>query len=189
MEYYHIQIGALDRALPVIPVSEKTAIASFVMLGDTELIEVSADALVNHEKFPREKTDLLVCPEAKSLPLTHAMARLLGIRYVVVRKQIKTYMRNPLVEPVSSITTEGEQLLVLDGTDRELLAGKQVCLVDDVVSTGGSFASMRKLLSKTNCTIIAESAVLLEEGGYPGENLIYLQKIPVFPIAGKKCNN
>ncbi len=183
MDYYHIQIGTIDRALPIIPVSENMAIASFVMLGDTELIEVSAEALVNHERFPREKTELLVCPEAKSIPLTHAMARLLGIRYVVIRKQIKNYMCNSLAEPVSSITTEGEQLLVLDGTDREMLAGKKVCIVDDVVSTGGSFASMRKLLAKTDCTIIAEAAVLLEEAGYPGTDLIYVSKLPVFPIA------
>jgi adenine phosphoribosyltransferase len=184
MQYYHIQIGSLDRGLPVIPVSDKIAIASFVMLGDTELIEAAAEGLVNHEKFPRGEIDLLVCPEAKAIPLTHAMARMLGIRYVVIRKQLKTYMYNPLVETVSSITTEGEQQLVLDGIDRELLAGKRVCIIDDVVSTGGSFASMRKLLAKTDCTIIAEAAVLLEAGGYSGENLIYLEKLPVWKITG-----
>ena len=39
---------------------------------------------------------------------------------------------------VTSITTGAPQTLYLDGKDLELVQGKNVLLVDDVISTGGS---------------------------------------------------
>lgn len=180
MKTFTLSIGPVVRELPVVAVSKTLSIASFVMLGDTALIEASADALVAHPKFPRSSIDLLVCPEAKAIPLTHAIAVRIGCNYIVVRKNVKSYMQDPLVESVSSITTEGRQSLVLDGPDRKALEGKRVCIVDDVVSTGGSLISLEKLLSKTGARVVGKAAVLLEDGGYPGEELIYLDKLPVF---------
>lgn len=181
MKTYSLTVGSVTRELPLVPVSDALSIASFVMLGDTALTEACADALVAHPSFPRGKVDLLVCPEAKAIPLTHAVAVRLGLNYVVVRKTVKSYMQSPLVEEVSSITTAGKQTLVLDGPDRAALAGKRVCVIDDVVSTGGSLRSIERLLAKTGCTIVAKAAALLEEGGYEGNDVIYLQRLPVFP--------
>lgn len=181
MQTYPFTLGHLKRNLPIIPVSDTLSIASFVMLGDTELIETAADALIAEPRFPRTNIDLLVCPEAKAIPLTHALAVRLKCNYVVVRKTVKTYMNDPIVESVSSITTTGSQNLVLDDPERKNLNGKRVCIIDDVVSTGGSLVALEKLLSRTGCTIIARAAVLLEEGGYTDDDLIYLQRLPIFP--------
>jgi adenine phosphoribosyltransferase len=183
MKTYTLSIGPVTRELPIVPVSKGLSIASFVMLGDTALIEAAADALVCHSRFPKSGIDLLVCPEAKAIPLTHAVAVRLGLNYVVVRKSVKAYMQDPLVESVSSITTAGTQSLVLDGPERSALAGKRVCIVDDVVSTGGSLRSLERLLAKTGCTIVAKAAVLLESGGYSDDSLVYLQILPVFSQA------
>ena len=35
--------------------------------------------------------------------------------------------------------------------------------------------------SRTGCKVICKAAVLLEEGGHPGEDLLYLERLPVFP--------
>jgi adenine phosphoribosyltransferase len=105
------------------------------------------------------------------------------VDYVVIRKTEKPYMRNQLVEKTKSITTDTEQALVLDGADIPRLTGKRVCVVDDVVSTGGSLASIKKLLARLPCVIIAMAAALLEEGGYDGGDLIYLERLPVFAHA------
>ena len=51
---------------------------------------------------------------------------------------------------------------------------------NDVVSTGGSLHSLEAVLAKTGCTVASKVAVLLEEGGYDGKDLIYLEKLPVF---------
>jgi adenine phosphoribosyltransferase len=181
-EFYTLQVAGLRRRLPKVKISDKLAIASFVMLGDTELIEKSARAIYEHPAFPRFEVDVLVCPEAKAIPLAHAIANLLQVNYIVARKSLKSYMKDPVVERVKSITTAGEQLLVLDGADVEKIRGRQVCIVDDVVSTGGSLKALENLLKKAGCRVIAKAAVLLEEAGYEPADLVYLERLPVFPL-------
>jgi adenine phosphoribosyltransferase len=102
------------------------------------------------------------------------------VDYVVARKSLKAYMREPLVETTRSITTKGEQLLAIDRSDAERLRGKRVCVVDDVVSTGGSLASLERLLERVPCAVVARAAALLEEGGASGEGLVYLERLPIF---------
>ena len=125
--------------------------------------------------------DYLVCPEAKAIPLTHAMARRLGLDYIVIRKTVKSYMENPIVADVRSITTTAEQHLVMDSSDVVKIYHKKVAVIDDVVSTGGSIHAVESILAKTGCEIAAKAAPLLEEGGHSGEGIIYLEKLPVFP--------
>lgn len=179
-EHYELKICGLNRNLKKVQVGPNLVIASFVMLGDTELIERCADELFDKMKDIIQ-LDMLVCPEAKGIPLTHALAVRLGVDYVVARKSIKGYMENPITSEVKSITTNEKQIIVIDEIDAAKLEGKRVCVVDDVVSTGGSLRSLEDVLSKTGCSVISKAAVLLEEGGYSGEDLIYLQKLPVFP--------
>ncbi|MDL2298204.1 adenine phosphoribosyltransferase [Synergistaceae bacterium OttesenSCG-928-D05] len=180
-EYYTLKLCGLTRQLRKVPVSPTLIIASFVMLGDTELVETCADALYEKLKEMKE-IDLLVCPEAKGIPLTHALAVRLGVDYVVARKSVKGYMENPIVAEVKSITTKEKQFIVLDGLDVDKLKGKKVCVVDDVVSTGGSLKSLQEVLAQTGCEVIRKVTVLLEEGGYNGEDLTYLERLPVFPV-------
>lgn len=179
---YTLHICGLTRELPIIPASSRISIASFVILGDTKLIETTAEALVEKLKkdIDIESIDYLVCPEAKSIPLVHVMARILDLDYIVVRKSVKTYMQNPASVSSYSITTEGDQMLVLDGKDAEHLKNSNIVIVDDVVSTGGSLLALEKLLHTLHCRIAAKAAILLEDGGYKGQDLIYLKKLPVF---------
>ncbi|MFP4481633.1 MAG: phosphoribosyltransferase family protein [Thermovirgaceae bacterium] len=176
--FYELEVAGLKRHLPKVRVGENLVIASFVMLGDTDLVERSADELVM--RLPRERIEMLVCLEAKGIPLTHAIARRLGVNYVTVRKSVKGYMEDPLIEEVKSITTKEKQILVLDGVDRAKITGKKVCVVDDVVSTGGSMKAVQRLLERAGATVVCKAAVLLEEGGYDGADLIYLERLPVF---------
>jgi len=177
--FYELEVAGLKRRLPKVRVADDLVIASFVMLGDTELVERTADELVG--RLPGESIEMLVCLEAKGIPLTHAIARRLGVNYVTVRKSVKGYMENPLIEEVKSITTKEKQLLVLDGVDRRKITNKKVCVIDDVVSTGGSMKAVEKLLQKAGALVVCKAAVLLEEGGYDGSDLIYLERLPVFP--------
>ncbi len=175
---YELKVAGLTRLLPKVRVAEDLVIASFVMLGDTELVERTAEDLVRI--MPTQSIEMLVCLEAKGIPLTHAIARRLGVNYVTVRKSVKSYMEDPLIEEVSSITTQGKQILVLDGVDRDKITGRSVCVVDDVVSTGGSLRSVQRLLEKAGAKVVCKAAVLLEEGGYDGRDLVYLERLPVF---------
>ena len=151
------------------------------MFGDTKLIESCAEAIILHPDFPPVKEiDLLCSPEAKSIPLVHAVARRLGINYVIARKSVKGYMSDPVIEKVQSITTIGAQTLVLDKSDVEKLKGRNICIIDDVVSTGGSLIGLENMLKKIDCEVVCKAAVLLEEAGYDKDDLVYLEKLPIF---------
>ncbi len=178
-EFYDLKICGITRPLPKVRIAPGLSIASFVMLGDTTLVEKCADALAAKLKT-LGAVDLLVCPEAKGIPLTHAIAVRLGVDYIVARKSVKSYMEEPLTSEVKSITTAGTQMTVIDGADAKRLAGKRVCVVDDVVSTGGSLIALESLLARTGCTVVTKVAALLEEGGYDGHDLVYLEKLPIF---------
>ena len=177
-EYYDINIKGMKRRLPVVKVNESLWIASFVILGDVELTSHCADELI--EELKDLDFDYLVGPEAKALPLLHVVAERLGFKeYIVCRKEIKAYMKNTIVYDVKSITTKKKQQLVLNGPDVERIRGKKVVLLDDVVSTGGTFNSMEKILEKAGAKIVARSAVLKEGDSYK-KDIIYLQDLPVF---------
>jgi adenine phosphoribosyltransferase len=182
METYTLNVAGLQRELPKVKINDELAIASFVMFGDTELIEACAEAIILHTNFPSVKDiDILCCPEAKAIPLIHAVARRLDKNYVVARKSIKGYMSDPVIEKVQSITTIGAQTLVLDKCDIEKLQGKRICIIDDVVSTGGSLAGLENMVQKYG-TIVCKATVLLEEAGHDGEDLVYLEKLPIFKL-------
>lgn len=166
----------------MIQVAPDLWIASFVMLGDTQLVNVCAGALAG--EIARYDFDVIVGPEAKAVPLLQALSTLLGHqRYVVCRKSVKAYMHDPIKVEVQAITTPGAQTLVLDGIDAARIRGKRVAVVDDVVSTGGSMMSVEGLMKKAGATIACKAAVLKEGTSYSGD-LIHLHDLPVFTTKG-----
>lgn len=101
MKSYTLNVAGLTRELPIIKLSDELSIASFVILGDTELVEKTAKLLA--EKLP--EVDVLVTAEAKGIPLTYEISKLLNLKsYIVARKSIKAYMNSPIEVSVNSIT-------------------------------------------------------------------------------------
>lgn len=175
METYTLKVAGLERDLPKVQISDNLIIASFVILGDTELIEKCAEELF----LKTSKVDVLVCAEAKSIPLTHSLARKNDINYIVLRKSIKVYMQNPFLMQVKSITTLSNQNLVLNGDDINKLRNKNVGIIDDVVSTGGTLQTVEKILKKVEANIKWKASILYE-GDNPPKDLIYLEKLPLW---------
>ena len=184
-EFYELKVAGLTRKLPKVKINDKLAIASFVMLGDTELVEKCGDALFYQLDILKRDIDIIVVPEAKGIALAHCISNHMSVDYVVARKGVKGYMTDPMIEKVQSITTIGAQTLVLDKCDVEKLEGKKVCIIDDVVSTGGSIVGLEKILEKINCQVVCKATVLLEEAGYDKDDLIYLAKLPIFRLGNQ----
>ena len=187
---YELNVAGVTRQLPIIPISPELAIASFVILGDCELVTAAAPLLA--QKLP--KVDYLVTAEAKGIPLVHEVSRLLGLPYyIVARKSVKPYMAEPLVDEVVSITTQKAQTLCLDGKDALLLKGKKVAvvddvkgrrvaIVDDVISTGESLSAIERLLEKAGAEIVAKAAILAEGEAAGRGDIIFLEELPLFPL-------
>lgn len=175
--YHHMRIAGLERDLPICPVSDTLSIAGFVIFGDPELTVACAKELL--AKAP--EYDYLITAEAKGIPLAHEMARQNGDKkYFLARKGPKLYMRNILSVAVKSITTAKEQHLYLDGADAELMKGKRILLVDDVISTGESLSALEALVEKVGGIICGRMAILAEGDAQERNDLVYLEKLPLF---------
>mgnify|MGYP000631615437 CR=1 FL=1 len=176
-ETYTLHVAGLTRELTICKVNDHMDIAAFIMLGDAELTVAAAAELL--KKCP--DFDILLTAEAKGIPLVQELARLLGMdRYFVARKSIKPYMVNPFVTEVYSITTQKKQILCLDEVEANMIAGKRVLIVDDVISTGESLKAMEALVKKAGGIVAGKAAILAEGDAAKRDDIIFLESIPVF---------
>lgn len=177
-KYYELNVAGCTRKLPITQISDELAIAGFIILGDTEIVEKSALEL--SKKIPQD-AEILMTAETKGIPLVAEMARVMGMkRYVVARKSVKLYMKNPLIVEDQSITTKGKQILCLMDTDAQLIKGKKIVLVDDVISTGGSMSAMEKLAQAAGAKVVGEAAILAEGEAAKRKDIIFLEELPLF---------
>ena len=179
--YYKMNIAGCDRALPLCPISDTLNIGAFVIFGDPELTTACAEAL--NARAPEH--DVMITAESKGIPLICEMARLQGNkRYVLARKGAKLYMRDVMEVEVRSITTDHIQKLYLDGNDAEYMKGKRVVIVDDVISTGESLRALEELVKAAGGEVVGRMAILAEGDATEREDLIYLEKLPLFDKDG-----
>jgi len=178
---YEMTIAGLRRALPLCPLSENLKIGAFVIFGDPELTTACAKELL--ARAP--EYDYLISAEAKGIPLVHEMARLAGNqKYFLARKKPKLYMTGVMEVTVRSITTEGEQKLYLDTADAELMKGKRILIVDDVISTGESLHAIEELVKAAGGNICGRMTILAEGEAADRDDIIYLEKLPLFDRNG-----
>ncbi len=173
---YKMKIAGLDRELEMFPVSDTLDIAAFILFGDTEITVAAATELL--KKVP--EFDIILTPEAKSIPLAYEMARQSGKPYIVARKGVKVYMGNPLHVSVRSITTNKVQDLYLGVGDVAKIKNKRILIVDDVISTGESLVAVRKLVSEAGGKEVAACAVLAEGDAQMRHDIIFLEPLPLF---------
>ena len=173
---YEIDIAGMKRQLPLCPVTDDLYIGAFVMFGDVELtVHAAAELLKRVPEF-----DYIVAPEAKSIPLAYEMSRQSGINYLIARKKAKAYLTGVFEVRVQSITTAGEQTLIIDTADAEKIRGKRVLILDDVISTGESLRATEELVNRAGGIIVAKAAVLAEGDAANRPDLTVLAPLPLF---------
>jgi adenine phosphoribosyltransferase len=177
-DVYPVEIAGVQRDLPLFEVAPGVKIALLNILGDTELVQAAAKALA--ERLAEYEGEALVTPEAKSIPLIFALAVEMDLPWVVLRKSEKLYMGEALTAETMSITTGETQTLYLDEKDRDLLNGKRVILVDDVISTGSTLQGMQLIVTKAGGEIVAQAAVFTEGDRARWQDIIALGHLPVF---------
>jgi adenine phosphoribosyltransferase len=181
MKYYKMNIAGLERHLPICKVTDDLYIAGFVIFGDPELTTACAKKLL--ENAP--EFDYMITAEAKGIPLIHEMARLQNNqRYVLARKGPKLYMTNIMSSTVKSITTAKEQTLYLDGKDAELMNGKRILIVDDVISTGESLKSLEAPVERAGGNVVGRMCILAEGDAIDRDDLYYIEELPLFNADG-----
>ena len=177
-----MNIAGLKRELPICRVTDELYLGAFVIFGDVERTVACAKALL--EKAP--EYDYIITAESKGIPLAYEMARQAGDeKWLLARKGAKLYMQNVFSVEVKSITTDHVQKLYLDGADAALMQGKRILIVDDVISTGESLHALEELVEKAGGQIVGRMAILAEGDAQNREDLIYLEKLPLFNAKGE----
>ncbi|MFC1625659.1 phosphoribosyltransferase family protein [Patescibacteria group bacterium] len=174
MNYYTLKIGNINRKLPIVSIRKNLKVASVNLLGDTQLVEIVAKKLLN--KIKHIEFDYFVGPEVKVVPLLHELSRLSkSVKYVVCRKNIYGYM-------ISPIKTKLKNRLVINGSDAQLLMGKRVVIVDDVVSTGSTFYAVEKLMKLVGAKVVAKVAIFKQGDNlhFNNKNTIFVSSLPTF---------
>lgn len=177
MKTYTLHVAGLTRELPIIKLSYELSIASFVILGDTEIVKKTAPMIA--KKLP--EVDFVVTAEAKGIPLAYEISKILNLNeYIVARKSIKAYMEEPIEVEVNSITTTNSQKLYLNNQDANKIKGKRVALIDDVISTGQSLKALERLVEKAGANVVAKAAILAEGDAKDRKDIIFLEALPTF---------
>ena len=178
---YDIDIAGLKRSLPLCRLNDELYIGAFVLFGDVELtVHCAAELLKRAPDY-----DYLIAPEAKAIPLIYEMARQSAAeKYFLARKKPKAYMSGVFEVKVQSITTAGEQTLVLDTEDAKMMEGKRMLIIDDVISTGESLHAVEELVKKAGGIVAGRMAVLAEGDAANRDDIIVLGKLPLFNADG-----
>jgi len=177
-ETYAIEIAGIKRDLRLFEIKPGLRIAILNILGDTELVQACARALA--EKVNSLSYEMIVTAEAKSIPIAHALSVETNKPYIVLRKQYKPYMGEAIQAETLSITTGQPQVLILDEKDVDVIKGKNVLIVDDVISTGSTLQGMRMILDKAGASVAGEAAILTEGDRAQWMHIYSLGHLPLF---------
>jgi len=177
-ETYAVEVAGIKRDLRLFEIKPGLKIAILNILGDTEFVQACARELAN--KFREIDYDALVTAEAKSIPLAHALSVETQKPYVVLRKSYKPYMGDALKAETLSITTGQPQILILDEKDIEMMKGKKVVILDDVISTGSTLQGMRMIMDKAGSSVVAEAAIFTEGDRAQWMQILALGHLPLF---------
>ena len=181
--HYTLEVAGLKRDLPICKVTDDLYIGAFVVFGDAELTVACARELL--KLVDPDSYDYMLTAEAKGIPLIHEMARQSGAKkYILARKGAKVYMPDPLCVEDQSITTAGTQKLYLGRDDADLIRGKRILIMDDVISTGGSLHALETLGQAAGGTVADRVAVLAEGAAKDRKDIKFLAPLPVFNADG-----
>lgn len=184
-DLYPVEVGSQRAELPIVALNDDLAIALLITVdAPLSFIDRAGEELA--ERLAPHGPEIVVTAATLGIPVAWATARALGHDTIVVlHKTPKTHLANALVEPLSSITTEGEQVFRLDRARVPELAGRPVAFVDDVVSTGGSAAAAIRLIESAGGEVCASGALLVEGSGWTqtlGDHAATMESLGSIPI-------
>ncbi|MDE5562386.1 MAG: adenine phosphoribosyltransferase [Clostridiales bacterium] len=175
---YTVDICGRVEHLPVLPLPSGVNIAFFNLHGNVELTEHCAKHLA--ERVKKYNPDVLITAESKGLQITHCVARDMGQKmYAVARKSKKLYMQDGIEVQAKTITTGEVQRLYLSAHDVDLIKGKRVAIIDDVISTGAANAALEQLVAMAGGEVVCRAFVLAEGDAKDRQGVEYLATIPL----------
>lgn len=159
---WRVDVAGFEVDLPIVAIKPDFAI-SLMMVIDMGVAFVEHAGRALAEKLRPLNPDVVVGPATLGIPIAIELSRALGLdRYVVIQKSPKIHLRDALVQRISSITSHGEQRLLLDRRAVPLLEGKRVVVVDDVVASGSSLKGCIELVRSAGANVVGAGVILTE---------------------------
>ncbi len=156
------RVGSQVRDVPLLTVAPDVAIALLITSDHGVDFMARAGAELAEQLAPM-RPEVVATNATLGLPVAIEVTRALGLDdYLLLHKTPKIHLEDAFTEPLSSITTDARQVLRLDRARQQLVAGKRVVLVDDVVSTGGTIAAGCRLLRSAGAELVGIGALLVE---------------------------
>ncbi|HEX2527263.1 MAG TPA: phosphoribosyltransferase family protein [Geminicoccus sp.] len=161
---HHWTVDIAGRAvdLPLVAIKPDFAISLMMVidLGVDFLTHVGRELAA---RLQSHRPDVIVGAATLGIPIAIEVSRALGLdQYVVLQKSPKIHLADALVEPITSITSKGEQRLLLDRRAISLLDGKRAVVVDDVVASGSSLKGAIALTRAAGANVVGAGVVLTE---------------------------
>ncbi len=161
-QVWTVDVAGRKVDLPIVPINPNFAISLMMVIDlGVRFGEHVGKALA--EKLAPLKPDVIVGAATLGIPVAIEVSRALGLDdYVVLQKSPKIHLGDALVQTISSITSKGEQRLLLDRQAIPLLKGKRVVVVDDVVASGSSLKGSVGLVRKAGGEVVGIGVILTE---------------------------
>jgi adenine phosphoribosyltransferase len=183
---YSTTIGTQQVSLPIANLSDDLALALLITVDmGVSFMDIAGRELA--ELLAPQAPDIVVTIASMGIPVVHDVTRHLGLdQYGVLHKTPKIHLADAYHEPVRSITTAREQVVMFDAARVDAVAGKRVAIVDDVISTGASIAAALRLLRRLDAEVVAigalatEAALWRETLADDAALVVALGQLPVF---------
>lgn len=183
---YAVEIGTQSAELPLVSLSDELTLALLITVDmGVRFIEQAGRELA--DLLRANDIDVVATVATMGIPVAIEVTRHLGLdEYVVLHKTPKIHLSDAISEPVRSITTAHEQRLLFDRARIDVVAGRRVAIVDDVVSTGASTGAALRLLRGLGADVVAIGALVTEASlwrdalGDDDHKVRALGQIPVF---------
>ncbi|TPW28804.1 adenine phosphoribosyltransferase [Martelella alba] len=159
---FTVDVAGMEVELPIVAIKPDFAISLMMVIDlGVKFGEHAGRKLA--EKLAPMKPDIVVGAATLGIPVAIEVTRALGLDdYVILQKSPKIHLGDALVQSISSITSKGEQRLMLDRRSLPLLKGRRVVVVDDVVASGSSIKGSVDLVRKAGGEVVGIGVILTE---------------------------
>jgi len=179
---YMVNLNGNQYGLPIIEIKEGLSIAVFDMLSSEAMSNDACTALYNkvmESGIDTNSIDAVISAETKGVILAYWFANKLDTNMVILRKEQKIYHKEVTKGAVNTYTTKNEHFLHLDNNQIPKLKGKNVLIVDDVVSTGSSLVAIESILSQVGANIVGKAFVFAEGDASKRDDIVYVEALPL----------
>lgn len=171
-QHLSVEVGGVKRDLPVVRAGNLGMIPLVEFVGDSEFTNAVAQEML---PLIPGGTEMLLTVVTNALPLTHEISDRSGIPYECVRKARRTYMQDPLIVDVPSMTLGVSETLWIGRRHARKLEGKRVTIVQDVVATGGTARALARVVELAGGTVHGYIAAFTQ--GISDLDVKYLQEL------------